>query len=67
MLSLHPYCNFADIIHCVLQTGNNALHLAAWGGHTDIISILLSKNSDMITHTNNVSKPYSYVIHCTYT
>lgn len=46
---------------CFIQTGNNALHLAAWGGHTDIINILSSKNPDMITHTNNVSKHYSWL------
>ena len=39
-----------------LQTGDNALHNAAYGGYSDIVRMMLDKYPDMIKHTNNVSE-----------
>ena len=36
------------------QDGSTALHLAASGGHTAVIALLLDRGAD-ITATNNVS------------
>ena len=39
-----------------LQFGNNALHTAAYGGHSDIVRMMLKKYPDMIKQTDNVSE-----------
>ena len=39
-----------------LQDGHTTLHYAAHGGSTDIVDLLLSRDPDMITQTNNVSE-----------
>ena len=42
----------------ILQDRENALHLAAKSGHVNAINILLSKNTDLITQTDNVSEHF---------
>ena len=52
------------IICCVfLQDGETALHKAAWHGHDDIVNILLRKNTDIVTQTDNVSEQIIQLIY----
>ena len=39
-----------------LQEGNNALNIAAYRGHSEVVRMMLDKYPDMIKHTNNVSE-----------
>ena len=39
-----------------LQYGNNALNIAADGGQSEVVNLLLDKYPDMIKQTNNVSE-----------
>ena len=39
-----------------LQLGDNALNTAAYGGHSDIVKMMLDKYPDMIKQTSNVSE-----------
>ena len=40
----------------LLQDGYTALHLAAYGGHEDVIRFLLGYDHDLIRKTTNVSE-----------
>ena len=45
------------VMCCVfLQGGENGIHLAARGGHLDIMNNLLKVDENLIQQTNNVSK-----------
>ena len=42
---------------CVfLQNGWTALHYAAYNGHSAVVDILLNRQPNLITQTNNVSE-----------
>ena len=42
---------------CVfLQTGWTALHYAAWNGHSAVVDLLLNRQPNLITQTDDVSE-----------
>ena len=50
---------------CVfLQFGDNALHCAAVGGHSDVANLLLQKKPNLIMQTNKVSEQLLYIYQC---
>ena len=45
------------VMCCVyLQDGDNALHIAAFKGHSDVANLVLQKKPDLIMQKNDVSK-----------
>ena len=48
----------------LLQDGWTALHLAAYGGHEDVIRFLLEQDRDLIKKTTNVSEQLYHMGMC---